>query len=56
MALELNRAAWEKLLDDDIEWLKANAPNELERQHILQCLEWLRDHKPEDPDRGKALA
>lgn len=32
--------AYERLIDEDIEWLKANAPDSLERDHILAVLDF----------------
>jgi len=48
--MPLRLAAYLQLLDEDITWLLANAPDSLERQHIIMCLEWLKMHKPEDED------
>jgi hypothetical protein len=45
MVCELNTAAYMKLIDEDLEWLLAQ-PRSLERDHIEQCLNWLRSHRP----------
>ena len=45
MPTELNQQAWEQLIDEDIAWVEQQ-PRTLERDHITQCLEWLREHKP----------
>lgn len=45
MSMPLNRTAFEALITEDIAWLEANAPNTLERRHIVACLKeqaWLR--------------
>ena len=44
MSLTLSKQAWEKLIDEDVDWLKLQARS-LERDHVLQCLLWLRKHK-----------
>lgn len=44
MSLRLNKQAWEKLIDEDIDWLMRQ-PHSLERWHIRDCLLWLRKHK-----------
>ena len=31
---------YDQLVDEDIEWLKTNAPDSLERDHILAVLEF----------------
>jgi hypothetical protein len=38
MSCNLFPRAYEKLVDEDIDWLKANAPDTLERDHIIAVL------------------
>jgi hypothetical protein len=45
MATILNKQAWEKLIDEDIDWLNKQ-DRTLEREHIQDCLLWLRINKP----------
>jgi len=40
----LNMKAYRQLFDEDIEWLMKQKRT-LEREHIRDCLEWMRDHK-----------
>lgn len=40
MGTTLNRASYQKMIDEDIEELKKSIPNSLERKHIIQVLEW----------------
>lgn len=40
MSCNLFPRAYDKLVDEDIEWLKANAPDTLERDHILAVLDF----------------
>ena len=47
MPVPLNKTAWQKLIDEDIEWLEANTKDSLERQHILVCLLYLREDRPD---------
>lgn len=42
MPTTLNREAFEKLIDEDIEWLKQQTRT-LERDHIETCLEWVKE-------------
>jgi hypothetical protein len=51
MVCTLNKDAYERLIDEDLAWLREQ-PRTLERDHIEQCLQWLRTHKP---DRLKNL-
>ena len=44
MSLTLSKQAWEKLIDEDIEWLMKQ-PRTLERWHIHECLLWLKKNK-----------
>jgi hypothetical protein len=39
MSGKLNKHSYQQLIDEDITWLKANAPDCLERQHIILTLE-----------------
>lgn len=48
MGMILNDRAWRALVDEDIEWLMSQPPT-LERDHIRDCLLWLREHKPTAP-------
>jgi hypothetical protein len=50
---EMNQAAWEKTIQEDMDWLIKNTPDQfnLEYRHIVDCLKWLKDHKPD----GKEL-
>lgn len=45
----LNRPAYERLFNEDIEWL-LRQPRTLEREHIRDCLRWMREHKHEIED------
>lgn len=45
MAGILSQAAWQKLIDEDIEWLLSQKRT-LEREHIHELLKWLRENKP----------
>lgn len=38
MPIDLNSAAYMKLIDEDIEWLLENSEHSLEREHILMIL------------------
>ena len=38
--MKLNKLGYQQLIDEDIAWLKANAPDTLERQHIILTLEY----------------
>ena len=38
MPMPLTPGAFSKLIDEDIQWLEANAPDSLERQHIILVL------------------
>lgn len=40
MSCNLFPRFYDQLVDEDIEWLKANAPDSLERDHILAVLEF----------------
>lgn len=40
MPCNLFPSAYDKLIDEDIDWLKANAPDSLERDHILIVLDF----------------
>lgn len=46
MPCTLNKAAWEKLIDEDIDWLDKQ-PDTLECKHIRQILEWTKTHRPD---------
>jgi len=48
MSSKLTRLAYEKLVAEDIEWLKKNAPDCLEREHILMILKCSPDHEYRD--------
>jgi len=39
MACNLNTAAYEKLLEENKQWLLANSPDSLEREHIIAVME-----------------
>ena len=45
MTTVLNKESYEKLIDEDIEWLKVNTAMTLEQRHIINCLEWLKLNK-----------
>jgi hypothetical protein len=45
MPTTLNREAWEKLIDEDVAYLDRQ-PRTLEREHIAQCLMWLKSLPP----------
>lgn len=47
MAGILNRSAYQQLFDEDIEWV-LKQPRTLERDHVVDCLRWLREHRPDD--------
>lgn len=46
MPCTLNKKAWERLIDEDIEWLDKQ-PDTLEAKHIRQILEWVKTHRPD---------
>lgn len=46
MAGTLNMKAYVQLFEEDLEWL-SKQPRTLEREHIIDCLRWMRDHKHE---------
>jgi len=39
MKTTMNKKSYEKIIKEDIMWLK-HQPNTLEREHILKVLEW----------------
>lgn len=45
MPCTLNKKAWEKLIDEDVEWLDWQ-PDTLECKHIRHILEWVKIHRP----------
>jgi hypothetical protein len=48
---EMNQRAWEITVDEDLEWLSQQSGwrySDLEYRHIIDCLKWLRTHKPTD--------
>jgi len=47
----VNSETWKHMLSEDIEWLRANTEDTLERQHIILCLEWLKMYKPQEGHR-----
>ena len=47
MASELSRQAYRQLMNEDINWVLSQ-DRTLERDHVVQCLKWLRDHRPSD--------
>jgi hypothetical protein len=51
MPSELSRKAYKQLFDEDIEWLLQQQPRTLERDHIRDCLIWLRDNRPKSISR-----
>lgn len=46
MALILNLAAYQKLIDEDLAWL-LTCPRTLERDSIEAALRWMREHRCE---------
>lgn len=40
MNMPVNCDTFDKMVDEDIEWLKESSPDNLERGHIIQCLDW----------------
>ena len=44
MPTTLSKQAWEKLIDEDIDYLLGQ-PRTLERDHIHDCLMWTRMHR-----------
>lgn len=44
MPMILNNEAYQKLINEDIEWL-LEQPRTLERIHIEHCLRWLRENR-----------
>lgn len=44
MSLTLNREAFDKLINEDFTWLMSH-PRSLERDHIEQILQWVKDNK-----------
>ena len=45
MPSEVNKAAWQRLIDEDLRWLLRQRRT-LERDHIEHCLRWVRENKP----------
>ena len=45
---ELNREAWESLVQEDIDWLEQQPLDKvrLEYRHIIDCMKWLKANKP----------
>lgn len=50
MTSTLNTTAWQRLIDDDIEWL-LKQPRTLERDHIEHLILWLRGVSPSELER-----
>ena len=50
MPCTLNKKAWEKLIDEDIDWLDKQ-PDTLECKHIRQILEWVKVHRPDNSEK-----
>ena len=49
MGTQMNRKAYEALVEEDKAWLIANAPPSLERDHIIQVLDSsVRDYAPRE--------
>lgn len=51
---EMNERAYQKLIDGNIDWL-LKQPFSLEREHIEECLRWLRENRyrrPQQEDAG----
>lgn len=44
MPTTLNKPAYQQLFDEDLRWLRNNSRT-LERDHIEQCLLWMRENK-----------
>ena len=44
----MNKDAFTKTINNDIEWFKKTIPleeqNKLEAKHIISCLEYMKDH------------
>ena len=47
MAIRLTEEAYQKLIDEDNDWLMKQ-PRTLERDHIADCLLWLRENRPQE--------
>ena len=43
MTMKLTRAAYQKLLNEDIKWLEKTAPRTLERNHLIEIARWSMD-------------
>jgi len=48
MPTTLNKAAYQQLIDEDLEWLRQQ-PGAMERDHIEECLLWLRENRLDKP-------
>ena len=55
---ELNPAGWQKMMDEDIDWLEKQSLDKtsLEYRHILDCMKWLKDNKPSGKSRRESQA
>ena len=40
MSININEKAYQKLIDEDIESMKIHMPDNLERKHIIDVLNW----------------
>ncbi len=40
MSMKITFAEFQRLLDEDLDWLSA-LPRTLERDHVIQCIEWM---------------
>lgn len=60
MSMKLNRAAYQQLVDEDLEWL-SKQPRTLEREHVIQIVRQSVDreypeHDPAELDRLAEMA
>ena len=58
MPTTLNKSAYQKLINEDIQYLLDECPRTLERDHVIQVLEWsAKAYKPDSFDGlGSTLA
>lgn len=53
MPITMNHAAYVELLDGDLEWLRKQ-PRTLEREHVILCIEAMKERAHYDIEAAKA--
>jgi len=54
MSCRLNRQAYQRLIQEDIDWL-LRQPRSLERDHVHEILLWMLDNRPAVDRTGEAV-